>query len=206
MQEQDTSNRAPWLVAAVFAAVDFKYQQILTRWLALFCFGCLVLAGSHLAAQAVSGTILGTVTDAGGAAVTNAQVTIVLTGQQTTYNAVTNESGNFTEPDLPSGTYTLTVVAPGFKRETRENISVITNTTARVDVTLAAGSASETITVTAAPPLLQTDRADISTNIEQQKIANLPLTSGNSFQSLLNTVPGTSTSSTTGPRCSATMR
>jgi Carboxypeptidase regulatory-like domain len=59
----------------------------------------------------------------------------VLTGQQTTYSTVTNESGNFTEPDLPSGTYTVTVAAPGFKKETRENIAVITNTTARVDVT-----------------------------------------------------------------------
>src|SRR3984957_5001122 len=161
-----------------------------TPWLALFAFGCLVLVGNHLYAQAVSGTIVGTVTDPGGAAVTNAQVTIVLTGQQTTYNTVTNESGNFTEPDLPSGTYTVTIAASGFKRETRENISVITNTTARVDVTLAAGSASETITVTTAPPLLQTDRADISTNLEQHQIANLPLSSGNSFQSLLNTVPG----------------
>jgi hypothetical protein len=151
----------------------------------------LSIAGNgRLFAQAVSGTILGTVTDPLGAAVPNAQVTIVLTGQSTTYNAVTNESGNFTEPNLPSGTYSVTVTAPGFKKETRENIAVITNTTSRVDVALATGSVSETVTVTAAPPLLQTDRADISTNIESRQIANLPLSSGNSFQSLLNTVPG----------------
>jgi hypothetical protein len=165
-------------------------RHILARGLTLFFLGCTLLLNVDLFAQAVSGTIVGTVTDAGGAAVTNAQVTIVLTGQQTTHSTVTNESGNFTEPDLPSGTYTVTVTAAGFKTETRENIAVITNTTARVDVTLAAGSASETVTVTAAPPLLQTDRADISTNLEQRQIANLPLTSGNSFQSLLNTVPG----------------
>src|SRR3984957_3462716 len=171
MQEQKRSNRALRLIGALFVSVIF-----------------LLVPGAR--GQAVSGTIVGTVTDPGGAAVTNAQVTIVLTGQETTYNAVTNESGNFTEPDLPSGTYTVTVSAPGFKRETRENISVITNTTARVDVTLDAGSASETVTVTTAPPLLQTDRADISTNLEQRQIANLPLSSGNSFQSLLNTVPG----------------
>jgi hypothetical protein len=90
----------------------------------------LSIAGNgRLFAQAVSGTILGTVTDPLGAAVPNAQVTIVLTGQSTTYNAVTNESGNFTEPNLPSGTYSVTVTAPGFKKETRENIAVITNTT-----------------------------------------------------------------------------
>ena len=67
---------------------------------------------------------------------------------------------------------------------------MLTNTTERVDITLVAGSTSETIEVTTAPPELQTDRADISSTIEQGTISNLPLSSGNSFQSLLNTVPG----------------
>jgi hypothetical protein len=147
-------------------------------------------AGSPLLAQAVSGTILGTVTDPTGASVPNAQVTVTLTGQEVVHTSVTNESGNFTEPNLPPGTYSITVVAPGFKKETRQNIALLTNTTSRVDISLVQGSASETVTVTTAPPLLQTDRADISTNIEQKQIADLPLSSGNSFQSLLNTVPG----------------
>jgi hypothetical protein len=143
-----------------------------------------------LHAQAVSGTIVGTVTDPTGAAVPNAQVTITLTGQNTSFTAVTNESGNFTKPDLPTGIYTVTVVATGFKKNVQENISVVTNTTARVDVPLSTGVVTDTITVTTAPPQLQTDRADISTNIEAKQIASLPLSSGNSFQSLLSTVPG----------------
>ena len=107
------------------------------------------------------------------------------------HTSVTNESGNFTEPDLPSGTYTVTVVAPGFQeRNPREHLAVLTNTTTRVDVSLVTGSTSETIEVTTAPPELQTDRADISSTIEQGQIGDLPLSSGNSFQSLLNTVPG----------------
>jgi hypothetical protein len=156
--------------------------------LALFL--CALCGTQNLRAQAVSGTIVGTVTDSSGANVANAQVTIVLVGQDLTHTSVTNESGNFTEPNLPSGTYTITVAAPGFKKETRENIVLLTNTTSRVDFSLANGSSTETITVTAAPPLLQTDRADISTTLEQHQISNLPLSSGNSFQSLLNTVPG----------------
>ncbi len=151
-----------------------------------FCF----FGSACLHAQAVSGTIVGTVTDATGALVANAQVTITLTGQSAVHSSITNGSGNFTEPDLPSGTYTVTVVALGFKKETRENIALQTNTTERVDIKLAAGSASDTITVTEAPPQLQTDRADISTTLEQRQISNLPLSSGNNFQSLLNTVPG----------------
>ncbi len=148
---------------------------------------CLPVA---LFGQAVSGTLVGTVTDPSGAFVSKAQVSIVLTGQELEHLAITNESGNFTEPDLPPGAYTVTVTAPGFKKVVRENIALDTNTTARVDVTLATGSTTETITVTTEPPQLQTDRADISTTIEQRQVSNLPLSSGNSFQSLLNTVPG----------------
>ena len=150
-----------------------------------------VLGFSHaLMGQAVNGTLLGTVTDPSGAVVSNATVTIVLTGQSVEHTSITNESGNFTEPDLPAGTYTIAVVAKGFKKETRENIILDTNTTTRVDISLVTGSTSETIEVTTAPPALQTDRADISSTIEQNTIGNLPLSSGNSFQSLLNTVPG----------------
>ena len=140
--------------------------------------------------QAVSGTIVGTVTDPTGAFVANAQVTMVLTGQSTVYTSVTNDSGNFTEPNLPPGVYSVTVTAQGFKKEVRQNITLETNTTSRVDVALSAGSTTETVTITAAPPELQTDRADISTTLEAHSIANLPLSSGNSFQSLLTTVPG----------------
>jgi len=157
----------------------------------LFVLAIGVLSFSNsLVGQAVNGTLLGTVTDSTGKVVPNAQVTIILTGQSAQFATVTNGSGDYTEPDLPSGTYAITVVAQGFKKETRENIALDTNTTTRVDVGLSAGSTTETIEVTAAPPELQTDRADISSTIEQGTIANLPLSSGNSFQSLLSTVPG----------------
>ncbi len=151
----------------------------------------LLLGGlSRLYAQAVNGTIVGTVTDPNGAVIPNAQVTITLTGQDAVHNSVTNESGNFTEPNLPPGIYSVTITAPGFKKDTHENITLDTNTTQRVDAALVTGSTSESITVSSAPPLLQTDRADISTTISAAQIADLPLSSGNSFQSLLTTVPG----------------
>jgi hypothetical protein len=154
-------------------------------------FALLVFGFAHaLLGQAVSGTLLGTVTDSTGAVVPNATVTIVLTGQSAQYQTVTNGSGDYTVPNLPSGAYAVTVVAQGFKKETRSNIVLATNTTTRVDVNLVTGSTTETVEVTTAPPELQTDRADISSTIEQGQIGSLPLSSGNSFQSLLNTVPG----------------
>jgi len=154
-------------------------------------FALILLSVSQvLLGQAVNGTLLGTVTDPSGAVVGNATVTIDLVGQSLQHTSITNESGNFTEPDLPPGVYTVTVVAKGFKKETRENIALETNNTTRVDVRLVTGSATETVEVTTAPPEIQTDRADISSTIESNQIGNLPLSSGNSFQSLLNTVPG----------------
>ena len=152
-----------------------------------------VIASSvSLFGQAVSGTLLGTVADPSGANVPNAKVTAVEKATGVPRDTVTNESGNYTMPDLPPGMYSVTVTAPGFKKEVRENITLLNNTTARVDVGLAAGSVSETVLVTTAPPLLQTDRADISTKITSREVADLPLGTNRNFQSLLNLVPGTS--------------
>ena len=82
------------------------------------------LSTSRLTAQAVSGTIVGTVVDQSGAVVPNAQVTIVLTGQNEQHNTITNESGNFTWPNLAPGNYTVTVAISGFEKMAHENIVV----------------------------------------------------------------------------------
>jgi hypothetical protein len=142
-------------------------------------------------AQSVSGTLLGTVNDPSGAVVQNATVTATESATNVARETKSNESGNYSFPDLPPGTYTVTVVSQGFKKDTHENIAVLTNSTQRVDFDLVAGAVTESILVTTAPPLLQTDRADISTKIEQQQVADLPLSTNRNFQSLLNLVPGT---------------
>ena len=72
----------------------------------------------------------------------------------------TNESGNYTFPDLPSRAYTVTVETSGFKKETRKDITLQVNSSTRIDVQLTPGNVTETVEVTGAPPLLQTDRAD----------------------------------------------
>jgi hypothetical protein len=142
-------------------------------------------------AQAVNGTIVGTVTDQTGAAVPNATVKATLTSTGAAHNTVSNGSGNYSFPDMQPGLYTVSVDAKGFKKIRQENINLLSNTTVRVDASLPPGDVSETITVTTAPPLLQTDRADISTKLESAQVAEMPLTTGRNFQSLLNVVPGT---------------
>lgn len=156
----------------------------------------LLLSLPHtLFGQAVNATLLGTVTDSTGASVANANITAIETKTGTLHKSVSNGSGNYTFPDLPPGTYSVTAEAPGFKKNTNQNIALLVNSSTRVDISLQTGSVSETVLVTTAPPLLQTDRADISTKIEAREISDLPLSTNRNFQSLLNLVPGTSPAS-----------
>lgn len=144
----------------------------------------------RMVGQAVSATLLGTVADSTGATVANAKVTATASATSTVYESVTNSAGNYTIPNLPPGGYSVSVVAQGFKKLTRQNIDVLINSSTRVDFDIAPGSVSEEIMVTSAPPLLQTDRADISTKLEAQQLQNLPMSTNRNFQSLLNLVPG----------------
>ncbi|HUV68753.1 MAG TPA: carboxypeptidase regulatory-like domain-containing protein [Terracidiphilus sp.] len=156
-----------------------------------YMFVLLVLGFSHaLMGQAVNGTLLGTVTDTTGAAIPNAKVTATLTSTGGTSVSATNASGNYTFPNMQPGIYTISVDATGFKKAEQQNINLLANTSPRVDVTLQPGNVSETIVVTTAPPVLQTDRADISTKIEATSLIELPLTTNRNYQSLLNLVPG----------------
>ena len=99
--------------------------------------------------QAVNATLLGTVTDSSGAAISDAKVTINETNTGISHASQTNESGNYVFPDLPPGTYTVTAEQSGFKRGSRAKIDLIVNTTERVDFVLEPGSMTDTITVQA---------------------------------------------------------
>jgi hypothetical protein len=150
-----------------------------------------LLSVSHpIQAQTVNGTLLGTVVDTTGATVANARVTTTETSTGAIHQSTTNESGNYTFPDLPPGTYSVTVEVNGFKRATQPKVDLASNSSMRVDLAMETGNVSETVLVTTAPPLLQTDRADISTKIETEQLADMPLGTNRNFQSLLNLVPG----------------
>ena len=83
--------------------------------------------------QAVSATLLGTVTDTTGATVANAKVTATETSTGAMHESITNDSGNYTFPDIQPGRYTVTVEANGFKKETHQNIDVLINSSTRTD-------------------------------------------------------------------------
>ena len=150
----------------------------------------ITIAPSTAHAQAVTGTLLGNVTDESGGGIPGATVTARETQTNTSRTAVTNEVGYYIFSSLQNGTYTVEVELEGFKKVVRPNVKLDVNTTARVDLKLEVGALNETLTVTAESPLLQTDRTDTGRILESKMVAEMPLTFNRNFQSLLVTVPG----------------
>ncbi len=149
-----------------------------------------IIFGTFAAAQAVNGTLVGTITDSTAASVPNSKVTVTETNTGVSRSATTNESGNYSFPDLPPGTYMVAVEQTGFKKTTRSGVDVLVNTSIRVDLTLTPGAVSESVDVTAEVPMLQTDRSDTGRKIETKTIEDLPMGGSHNFQSLSILVPG----------------
>jgi hypothetical protein len=143
--------------------------------------------------QEVTATLVGVVSDNSGAAIGNAQVTI--TEQQTgaARSQATNGSGNYEFTLLPPGVYTVKVSMTGFETKIMKDVRVPVNTTVRVNVELQVGQISQSVTVTDQAPLLQTDRGDVSQQIESKQVEDLPNGSTRNFQSFESLAPGVST-------------
>ncbi|MFB3921350.1 MAG: TonB-dependent receptor domain-containing protein [Terriglobia bacterium] len=154
---------------------------------ALFC----MLTPAATWAQVVYGNIIGTVTDPSGAVIPNATITIVSDSTGISYSTTSNESGNYTEPNLPPGTYTVTVSASGFQTFEQKNVTVTVGNSTPLNAALVVGQVTQKVTVTAAPPLLQTDRASVSTNLTTRQVEQLPILNRN-FTQLELLLPGTS--------------
>src|SRR6201996_4258274 len=141
-------------------------------------------------AQAIYGSIFGTVNDNTGAVVPNATVTVTDEAKGTVVTAQSNESGDFTVQHLIPDTYDLKVTVSGFKTFEQNGIVVAADTSAKVDVSLTIGGESETVTVSAdAVPELKADRADVSTVFTEKTVSDLPLSNRN-FTSLQLLLPG----------------
>src|SRR5580704_12024855 len=163
---------------------------------------CLLLTALMALAQVGNGTITGTVSDPAGAVVPGAKVDARNTETGVAYSGVSTTSGNFTIPDLPVGTYSVTVTVTGFKTYTHTNLIMAAAGTLREDIPLQVGASSESVTVTAESTLLKTESAELAHNVTIGDLDSLPLigigtvnsgSSGyrNPYNSLL-TLPGVS--------------
>jgi hypothetical protein len=141
-------------------------------------------------AQQVFGSIIGTVTDPSGGAVANAKVTITDTNKGTSSTVMTDAQGAYTKGQLIPDTYKITIEAPGFQKVASNAVDVHVDESVKFDAALKVGDVSSTVEVTAAAPLLQADRADVSQTFSAQQINDLP-NLGRNAQSMELLQPGT---------------
>ncbi|HTV81651.1 MAG TPA: carboxypeptidase regulatory-like domain-containing protein [Acidobacteriaceae bacterium] len=149
----------------------------------------LLLVPASLHAQQAAGSITGTVTDQSGAAIPGAAVTARDVSQGTTWTTRTDSAGVYEFPRVSVGQISLRVQAPGFATQQRADFSLVVNQVARIDFRLAVGQVNNTVIVSGAAPLLQTDSSIDSTVLNSQAATSLPLASRDINQLTL-LVPG----------------
>ncbi len=143
------------------------------------CLCVAIFAAQPAFSQADQGAITGTVTDSTGAVVPNAAVTVSSTETGLTLKGTTDSSGNFVFSPLKIGTYTVSAVAPGFSTTTQENVALHVQDRIALQIALKNGAENTEVTVTSAPPLLQTEEGSTGQVIESKTINDTPLNGRN---------------------------
>ena len=149
-----------------------------------------LVLGAGLFGQALSGTIVGTVTDSTGAVVAGAKITLSNVGTSFTRIVETNQSGQYVANNFPTGQISLSVEKEGFQQLHRTGVLLTAADTLAVDLSLSVGDVQQSIDVNAAATLLQTEDATVSSLLSNQQILEMPL-NGRTFTQLVTLMPGT---------------
>ncbi len=139
--------------------------------LAVFLYPCT----AALAQTAGAGTISGTVTDTGGAVIGNATVTVTNTDTGAARSITTNNAGSYVAPFLQPGHYSISVSAPNFGNVEQKNITLHVGDTLTVDAALPPAAVQSTVQVSAAAPLLDPERTEVSQVVSEKLVQNLPV-------------------------------
>jgi hypothetical protein len=155
-------------------------------------FAALVIFASSIApvwGQEVTGAVVGIIRDSSGSVVPGASITLSNQATQAQLQTTSDESGNYQFPLVRAGRYTVTAEASGFQRLVRPDVIVNTAERLRLDLGLQVGAVTETVTVTAETPLLQSEKATVGQVVEQRTLVSIPLATRN-FTHLLGTSAG----------------
>jgi hypothetical protein len=134
-----------------------------------------VLFVSVLFAQSDRGTITGDVSDSAGAVVPNAPIQARNADTGAVFDTLSSATGNYTISQLPPGTYELSATVPGFKKYSRTGLVVQAAIVMRIDIPLEVGTANESVTVTEAASLLNTETSELSHNVAGNAMNDLPI-------------------------------
>jgi len=136
---------------------------------------CVLLLSGEVWAQSDRGSITGVVTDPGGAVIASAVVDAKNAETGALYHAATTATGNYAIPELPPGSYQVTVAVPGFKQYVRQGLALAAGQSLRMDAAMEVGANTETITVSEAASLLKTESGELSHNVAADNLADLPI-------------------------------
>src|ERR1700690_2779798 len=173
-------------------------QSMKRKFTAILAMGLLALIlAPKVSAQQITGSIAGTVKDERGAVLPGASVKA--TNVDTAFSRVTTTAndGAYRIEYLPVGTYTVEVDTPGFQKFVQQNIVLAVDQTQALNVTLAVGASSQTVTVTSAPALVDTTSATLGRTVQPDEIIGLPLVNRNAYAELSLT-PGVQSNSASG--------
>ncbi|MEZ5391969.1 MAG: TonB-dependent receptor [Bryobacterales bacterium] len=141
-------------------------------------------------AQLLQGSLDGNVVDSSQAAIPGAAVTLTDEQTGTVRTTQTGPAGGYSFPTLAPGNWTLEVKSDGFQSYRETGIDIRPNSVTRVNVTLEIGQVTETVEVSAAAAMLQTDRAEVRQEVTEKQLKNLPVPLGRNYQMLFVTLPG----------------
>src|SRR6478752_1144330 len=149
----------------------------------------LLVLSASLTAQTFRGGIQGTVTDASGAAVIGADVTVKSADTGLTRTVATNDEGGYLVNELPLGAYSVSVSKSGVGTKVTNGVNVAVSVNTRADVQLVPGEVKQEVVVTAEAPIIDTTGNTMGGTIQANQLANLPINGGD-FDKLLTLVPG----------------
>ncbi len=172
-------------------------KPLLSLALTLLCL-CIVSGAAN--AQVSSATITGAVKDPSGSVIPKAKVVATHISTGVSITVITNGAGEYTLPLLPAGTYKIVVSAKGFKTYEVPRLALSVGDHPTIDVPLALGEASQTVTVTAEDPLLGTEDANLGQVVPQQVVDTLPLNGRTPMSLVQYTVGVTATANPVGTR------
>ncbi len=160
---------------------------------------CAFLLHTPVWSQNVTGNIVGSLRDASGAAVPGASISVTNEGTGIEVKTQSTTDGDYTLPGLPGGTYTVRVEAQGFRTNAVKGLTLLANRSLRQDFTLEVGAVQQTVEITGAPPVLNTENATIGNVMQAQQITTMPL-NGRFLDRLIRISAGVTTDSASNPR------
>jgi hypothetical protein len=154
-----------------------------------------VLAVSVLSAQSTNASLTGRITDPSKALIADARIAAISAGTNVRYETTTNAAGEYYLSNLAPSPYRIEIEKPGFKNLIKPDVVLHVQDALKIDFEMTLGAASDTVTVEAGAPLVNTESATVSTVVDRAFVENLPL-NGRSFQTLIMLAPGVVTTVT----------